>query len=248
MTNVKVQRANVLDPLEIHNMILKADSLDTPYFQWRAKALVELAQVSGKRNGEIAAIRIDGLTFPKERKVMQIAFTLEKKKKLGLTQYVQSHPEKQEQDFKQTWADWQEWRKTREGQKIIAKQRIKEIDLSDSAAKTLLKYAEILKQECKEATYLFPSGRMIFGTHYLFIPDRHLSTRQILRIVKWLNPQAWVHLFRETKGAQVVQQGGDSISTIFDVMLQLDLENFTTAFNYVRRYGIQKLRRNNNIA
>jgi hypothetical protein len=72
--------------------------------------------------------------------------------------------------------------------------------------------------------------------------DQHLSGRQLLRLIKPLNPEAWLHLFRETKGAEIAKDKGRTLDAVYAVRETLDLENEETAYRYVRRYAVQEMK------
>lgn len=93
-----------------------------------------------------------------------------------------------------------------------------------------------MKQNLPEIKYLFPR------THYspyfdtLSFDSKHLSTRQILRIVQKYNDGAWCHLFRETAAADIIEKD-QSIVAPWKVRRRLDLEKVETAFRYMDRYA-----------
>ena len=58
-----------------------------------------------------------------------------------------------------------------------------------------------------------------------------------MRIIKEVDSQAWVHLFRETMGAEIVR-ADPTIMAAFKVMKRLDLEDYNTRLRYMRRYAI----------
>lgn len=119
---------------------------------------------------------------------------------------------------------------------VIAKRREKQIPLSDPLAQHIVNCWNWMRKNYPKSKYLFPSTRSVFGGSLAFYHDKHLSGRQILRIIKELNPKAWCHLFRETVGAEVVKND-PSLIGVFKVMMRLDLEKETTAWNYMRRYA-----------
>ena len=82
---------------------------------------------------------------------------------------------------------------------------------------------------------------MVFGENYTIIGDKHLSGRQLLGIIKQLDPECWLHLFRETKGAEIARRLGQTISAVYKVKDTLDLEKEATAYRYVRRYAVQEM-------
>jgi len=120
---------------------------------------------------------------------------------------------------------------------ILSLQREKLLSLKDPLVQPILEYWSWMKKNNPECRYLFP--RTFYSPlTKTFTLDRnhHLSGRQILRIVKRANPRAWCHLFRETVGAEIVRKD-PSIMAPFKVMRRLDLESYTTAFNYMKRYA-----------
>ena len=91
----------------------------------------------------------------------------------------------------------------------------------------------------KTLPWLFPSGKTVFGETYILYPEKHLTGRRMLSLIKPLNPTAWMHLFRETRGAEVARDKGRSLDSVFAVRDSLDLENEATAYRYVRRYAVE---------
>jgi len=120
---------------------------------------------------------------------------------------------------------------------VFAKRREKQIPLMDDYAKYILRYSEWMNTHHSYCKYFFPSVKSVFGTGLSFYEDKHLSGRQILRIIKQLNPRGWCHLFRETAGAEIVR-ADPSIIGVFKVQRRLDLEATQTAWRYVQRYAV----------
>jgi len=201
MTNVKVERKDVISDKEFEETVAKADKLDREYFRLRAKALLGLFARTGKRRQEVGWLEPDDLAVKGDK--LSVTFTVVKKRKKS----------------------------------VISKRREKQIPLSDPCAQYIVEYWEWMKKHHPECKYLFPSIRSMFGIDLFFHKDRHLSGRHILRIVKELNPRLWCHLFRETVGAEVVRSD-QSLIGVFKVMMRLDLEKETTAWNYVRRFAV----------
>ena len=121
--------------------------------------------------------------------------------------------------------------------KLLATIREKLLPLDDPYTQHIINYWNWMRKHHPECQYLFPSTRSVFGLGLHFYPDKHLSGRQILRIIKALNPRAWCHLFRETMGAKIVRADA-TIMAPFRVMRRLDLEKPETAFRYMVRYAI----------
>lgn len=123
------------------------------------------------------------------------------------------------------------------------RRRTKSIPLTDPLTQPILDYLDWMKTNVPESKYLFPR------IHYnpikdvmKFDPDNHLSGRQVLRIIKKLDPEAWVHLFRETKGAEIVR-ADPSVISVFKVKRTLDLVKEETAYRYMERYAAQVIDR-----
>jgi hypothetical protein len=131
--------------------------------------------------------------------------------------------------------------------RVLSKRRTKRFPLSSRYAQYILAYWRWMREHHPECKYLFPSTHNVFGLSVSFSQSRHLSGRQILRIIKNLNEKAWCHLFRETRGAEIVkrdeaEKGQAGLETVFKVKMGLDLERETTAWNYVRRFMTETIR------
>lgn len=129
---------------------------------------------------------------------------------------------------------------------VLSTRRRKRFLLQSQYARFIMDYWRYMQEQHKKCKYLFPSVRNFFGEAFIFYEDRHLSGRQILRIIKQLNPRAWCHLFRETRGADIVRaderkHGQASILTVYRVKHALDLERETTAWNYINRYATETI-------
>lgn len=125
---------------------------------------------------------------------------------------------------------------------VSVRRRTKRYHRKGHFARMILEYWRFMKQQHPQCKFLFPSRRSVFGESYVFSRDRHLSGRQILRIIKQLNPDGWCHLFRETRGATIIKEdeaenGQVSLYTVYKVKHALDLERETTAWNYINRYA-----------
>lgn len=130
--------------------------------------------------------------------------------------------------------------------KVLSTRRTKRFPITSKYAHYIMKYQAYMKKHHPKCQYLFPSTHSIFGSALAFYKNKHISGRQILRIIKQLNPKAWPHLFRETRGAEVVRaderkRGEASLMTVYRVKRALDLESATTAWNYINRYATETL-------
>lgn len=120
--------------------------------------------------------------------------------------------------------------------KVMSNRREKQIPLSNPLVKHIIVYWEWMKKHYPNSKYFFPSTRSIFGANLFFYLDKHISGRQVLRIIQELNPKAWCHLFRETMGAEVARKD-PTLTGVFKVKMRLDLEDEATAWTYMRRYA-----------
>lgn len=130
--------------------------------------------------------------------------------------------------------------------KELSTRRTKRFPLKSPYARHIIKYWHHLLKHHPKSRYLFPRGKTVFNHAYILFPNQHLSGRQILRIIKQLNQKAWPHLFRETRGAEVVRAdekrlGEASLMTVYRVKRTLDLERETTAWNYINRYATETI-------
>lgn len=136
-------------------------------------------------------------------------------------------------------AEWQQWRETELGQHVKKERRTKRVNTRDKYCKMILEYLDYLSEHIPKAKYLFPSGKAVFQNYFVF-ENKHLSGRQLLRLIKPLNKKMWLHLLRETKGAEISRDLGMNITAVTEVKNMLDLEREETAWNYVRRYAVQE--------
>lgn len=132
--------------------------------------------------------------------------------------------------------------KKRKKQKITVR-REKAIPLTDPLVASILEYKEWMQQNIgDQIEWLFP--RTHFSPHFetLTFGFRHLTTRQLHRIVQKYNPEVWPHLFRETVGADIVR-ADRSIMAVWKVKKRLDLTKTETAWRYMDRYGLDIIER-----
>lgn len=241
----------ILSNAEVLGMMDKADDLENEYFRLRVKAVIGIVKIFGKRRAEIASLPIADLE--EKDGWLYITFSIRKKHKKGLFQYIKflenqikrGLMSKSDLDGKthlQLQREWQEWTKTKDGYRVKDERAIKKTPINSPYCRAILEYLAYLNRENPKGKWLFPSGRCVFGESYIIENVNHLSGRQLLRIIKPLNPTAWLHLFRETKGADIAIEGGRNLNTVYEVRDTLDLENEETAYRYIRRYAAQEVR------
>ena len=226
---------------EIDAMLEKADLIPNNYFRLRVKALIALVKKFGKRRKELAMLERGDLK--REGHFLNVTFTIAKKHKKGLFQYFKflkkTNPRGLNKPYPELVTEWQAWRETELGQHVKVERRTKRVNTRDKYAKLILEYLDYLEAYIPKAKYLFPSGKAVFQNYFVY-EDKHLSGRQLLRLIKPLNEKMWLHLLRETKGAEISRDLGMNITAVTEVKNMLDLEKEETAWNYVRRYAVQE--------
>jgi integrase len=237
----ELQNRAVPTEKEIEVLLKKADKLKTEFFQLRAKAVIGLVKVFGKRRGELSRLEMTDLTVGSG--VLDITFTIEKKSKRGFAQYIkflekQGNPDLLNKPLPVLQQERKEWNKTPEGIRKKAPRRPKQAPLTDKYVKLIVAYFEYMQTKFPKSRFLFPSGYSLFGTEtYIVDNDRALSGRQILNIVKELDPTTWTHLYRKLKGSEVARKYGRTLDSAFQVKTTLDLERIETALSYVEEFA-----------
>jgi len=221
---------------EIDDILKKADLLETLYFQLRAKAIIGLVKIFGKRRAELGLLEPKDLLI--EEGLLYVTFTICKKSKKGFFQYLQflkkqGDPELLNKPLPILQEECKNWNLTKEGSRLKKYTRQKYTPISDKFAKLVIDYFDYMTENYPSAKFLFPSGKEVFGSGYLISADKALSGRQILSIVKKLDPNVWIHLFRKKKGSEVARRYGRTLESVFMVKDTLDLERLETAMHYV---------------
>jgi len=124
---------------------------------------------------------------------------------------------------------------------VLQRQATKQIPLTDPLTKPILRYLAYLRSLEPQPQFFLPRVKSVFG-YNVILSDAHISGRQVFRIVRSLSETMWPHLFRETVGSDVIREDS-SIIGAFKVMRRLDLEDFRTGFNYLRRFAGDVIRR-----
>lgn len=248
----------ILSNEEIDGMLTKADKIESEYFRLRVKALIALLKKFGKRRAEIGLLKIINLKI--ENNYLLINFTIRKKHKKGLFQYFKFVKKEIKsgklpdnylnlKQYSELNQEWEAWAKTELGFKIKEVLREKKLSLTDKYAKLIIEYLDYMNKNYPgpkdpkepDKRYLFPSNRYVFGNLVNVDMENPISGRQLLRLIKPLNKTVWLHLFRETKGAEIARKYGNNLTGITEVRDTLDLEEETTAYRYTRRYAVQEI-------
>ena len=229
---------DVPSEIEITETLEKADLIDNEYFRLRAKAIIALGVIFGKRRIELRLLEIDDIKV--EGEFLYLVFTIAKRHKRGLHQYFkflrkQGDPELLNKPLPELEAEWREWTLTEPGYRITKTKKPKGTPLSDKYAQIVLEYYEYVKENYPESKFLFPSGKDVFGS-YMIYPDKPLSGRQMLHIVNELNPDLWLHLLRKKKGSEVARKYGRTLESVFMVKETLDLVREETAYRYIEEF------------
>jgi integrase len=108
---------------EIDAMLLEADKIPEDYFQLRVKALNCIAKKFGKRRSEVAALEREDLKA--ENGQLYVTFTLRKKHKKGLFQYLKFLKKHNPAALNKPHSelDWKLWTQTKEGYRVKEKKR-----------------------------------------------------------------------------------------------------------------------------
>lgn len=236
-TELRKNRA-IITESELTETLENADRIENEYFRLRARAIISLAKIFGKRRIEISLLEMKDTKS--EDNFLYLTFTIAKKHKKGFFQYLeylkkQGDPELLNKTLPELKAEWQEWTLTEPGYKIKKTLKPKATPLSDKYARMILEYYEYMALHYPKSKYLFPSGKDCFGS-YIIIPDKPLSGRHIFNIANELNPDLWMHLFRKTKGSEVARKYGRTLESVFMVKDTLDLERQETAYKYIEEF------------
>ena len=236
----KTQRKGVLSQKETDAMLKKAGELKPEYFCLRARALVSLGK-TGKRRAEVASLEVSDLRV--EGEWLYITFTVVKKRRRKHCQSC-GKTSGASTDFCRFCGTSLSHIEPKPN--IMSLRRTKRFQGKSRYAQYIMEYLAYMKEHHAECKWLFPSGRCIFGVGYTFNYKRHLSGRQVLRIIQILNPKAWFHLFRETRGADIVRAderkyGEAKLLTVYRVKRALDLEREETAWRYINRYATETI-------
>jgi len=230
-------RETVIENEELSKALEKANTIEDEYFRLRALAVLSLLRLSGKRRTEIAWVPLEN--FKAENDLLEVIFTLEKKKRKHKKCPNCSTKNPSIASFcKKCGLQISEISVT-----FTSKQAksIKAFPLSDPLTQNLLKYLDYLTSLNLHPKFWLPSGKSVFG-NYCIIPDRHLSDREVFNIVRGTSETLWPHLFRETVASDIVRQD-NSIIAAFKVQKRLDLEDMRTGFNYLQRFAKEVINR-----
>jgi len=126
-------------------------------------------------------------------------------------------------------------------EKVLQKLATKSLLLSDPLTRNILTYLEYLNKLEPKPKFWLPRAKSVFGT-IIVLTDSHISGRQVFNIVRGLSETIWPHLFRETVASDVIKQD-NSIIAAFKVQRRLDLADFRTGFNYLKRFAVDVIER-----
>ncbi len=238
---------------EIQNMYEMTGKIfaNNTYFRLRAKAIVAIADKNGNRRSEIASLKVSEVKEIPERQELELKFTLSKKRKKGQQQYRDhllklvnkgelTYHEYQNKTIADIEKGWREWQKTSDGICIKTPSSKKSIELDSQAAQIILEYRNWIIRNHPGSKYLFPKNKMVFGNYYFF-NKRHADGSTLLSIVKQLDPNVWMHLFRSTKAGHIADKFGRTINAVHEVKDALDLEKEETAWHYIKNKVAKKM-------
>jgi len=234
----RVHRKTIITDEEFKEMLRKADRISNKFYRLRAKALLCILRLTGKRREEIANLELGDVYT--EGDFLYLRFRLEKKKRR-----FKVCPECKSRNTVK--ADYcQKCAFPLPSSTIMKRGRsedsIKAVPLSDPLTKPILEYRKLLETFDPKPRYYFPSTRNVFGLTTVILTENHLTGRQLFNIVRSLSDKVWMHLFRETVAADIIKQD-PSIIGAFKVQRRLDLESYQTGFNYLRRFAADIIQR-----
>jgi integrase len=232
------ERKTVVSEEEFREMLAKAEELKPEFFRRRAKALLCILRLTGKRRAEVAQLELDD--FKVEEGFLSIRFRLLKKKRsFKLCSECGAKNVKNAKFCKQCGFDISDAPVQKRGK---TEESVKAIPLEHPLTRPILEYLEFLEKFEPKPKFVFPSVKSLFGESLIIYPERHLTGRQIFNIVRGLSAMVWPHLFRETVASDIVKQDSSLIGA-FKVQRRLDLESFQTGFNYLKRYAADVIER-----
>lgn len=223
---------------EFNEILNKAEALPIEYFQLRAKAIIGLSKIFGKRKAELSLLEKSDILINGE--YLEISFTICKKHKHGFFQFIEYlEKEKDANALNKTLPElreeYKQWILTGAGCNFKSLKRPKKTPLSDKYAQLVLDYYNYLSTTYPNVKYFFPSGKTVFG-NYAINNNKALTGRQLLNIVKELDPNIWLHLFRKGKGSEVARKYGRTLDSVFNVASTLDVTQ-QTAWHYVENHA-----------
>jgi len=225
-------RRDVIEAKEFQTTVNQAGLIKDKFLQMRSVALLCLLRLTGKRRGEIATVRLDDVKI--ENHLLSVTFSLEKKKR-----HFKRCPACNEKNTSRAMfcKECGVSLETVEPQSTHKDTRAtKDIPLNDPLTQPIVKYIELLKERPTIPKFLFPSTKSVFGQSYVILSDEHLKGRQVFNLIRNLSSEIWVHLFRETVGADIIKKDA-SIVGAFRVQRRLDLEDMKTGLRYLARYA-----------
>ena len=244
--NLKYQNRPVLSTDEVDGMIERVNLVQiAPFYRLRAKCLVALLHKFGKRRCELLRLkRVDIVTVGNN---IEFTFTLAKKRKRGFFQYLaylenlikkgQANGDALDKPLPTLKAEWKVWQTTDAGHRVKNAKSLQSISLNDKYTHYVTDYLSYLDDKHRDSEYVFPSVINCFSTSYIVDPHRAMSGRQLLRILKELNPRCWTHLFRNSKASEIARLHGRTLDCVQKIQDSLDLETPPTAMIYVKRHA-----------
>ena len=235
-------RETVISDQELAEAFAVAEQISEPYFRLRAKAVLALFRLSGKRRGEIANTPLDN--FKVEGDLLNVTFILEKKQRkfkecpFCCTGADKNGTPKQTRNNKNAMFCFKCGKDIGVAPVTAPMKEVKKTKafrLGNPLTKHILVYIDFLKTLKPAPKFWLPSGKSIFG-HYLIVSDDHLKGRQVFNIIRGTSETVWPHLFRETVASDVIKKD-NSLMAIYKVKQRLDHANVSTSYLYIERYS-----------
>lgn len=246
MTNVRGTlregRETVIDNDELNTAFDVAERNPNEYFRLRAKAVLSLFRLSGKRRGEISNIPLD--YFKVEGDLLNVTFILEKKQRkykdclfcfTGADKNGKAKPTRNNKNAQFCFKCGKDISMAPVTAPTKEIKKTKAFRLGNPLTNHVLAYLEYLQQMKPTPKFWLPSGRNVFG-NYTVLANEHLRGREVFNIVRDCSETLWPHLFRETNASDIIK-ADDSLMSIYKVQRRLDHVSVNTSYLYVARYA-----------
>jgi len=201
MPKILVERKDILRKPEIDEMLSKADD--------RLKCIIALLWIFGKRINEILRLKKEDIWT--DQNFLYVRFQVSKKRS---------------------------WKKT-----PIPETYVKKIRLEHPYVPYILNWISHVK-----SGFIFPGrsqarkvrvrtkyknrkGDEVIGEYEYIREGGHLTRQRVYQLLKEINPNAWLHLFRESLATYMAERG----ATEEELMHWFDWSDIRTAHKYVKR-------------
>lgn len=235
-SKLRTGRKTIIGDKEFQQILMRAQEIKEKFFRLRALALLCILRLTGKRRTEVARLEIND--FKIEKSFINVTFTL-LKKRVGKRCPGCAKTSGSKTEFCRYCGEPIAHIEVKPH--TLRNQSTKTIPLTDPLTEPILEWLHYLNTLKTTPKFFLPRMRSIFG-HNIIQSEAHIGGRQVFNIVRQVSDEVWPHLFRESAAADVVKKD-PSIFAAFKVMRRLDLEDFRTGFNYLKRFAADVIER-----